>query len=104
VRRLVHKGAILLLLLGLANLATMAKDGQYYPTPNPARHVSLSIRMNDTHAPVALVRTPLEMVARRVPPRPRPIIRKPREPQPLPIETIGITVTLQHRSPPALLV
>jgi energy-converting hydrogenase Eha subunit F len=100
---LANKLAIVLLLLGLANLATMAKNGQYYPTPNPARQVSLSTKMNDGHAPVAPVRAPLEKVARIMPPKPRPIVRRQAEPRRLLIRTIGITATPQHRSPPAFL-
>jgi len=101
--RLVNKLAVFVLLLGLANLATMAKNGQYYPTANPARQVSLSTKMNDTHAPVAPVRAPLEKVARTVPAKPCPTIRRQTQPKPLPVQAIGITVTLQHRSPPAFL-
>jgi hypothetical protein len=101
--RLLNKIAVLLLLFGIAGLATLAKDGQYYPTANPARQVSLSTKMNDSHVPVAVNRVPSDTVARMTPPKPRPVIRTRREPEPLPVQSVGITVTLQHRSPPAVL-
>ncbi len=101
--RLLNKVAILLLLFGIAGLATLAKDGQYYPTANPARQVSLSVKMNDGHVPVAVNRVPSDAVSRITRPKPRPVMRMHREPEPLPVQSVGITVALQHRSPPALL-
>lgn len=98
-----HKFAIILLLLGLAGLATLAKDGQYYPTTNPVRHVSLSTKMNVTHASLVFDREPLEDLARLLTPKPRPAVGRRIEPKPLPIKSVGITVSLQHRSPPAVL-
>jgi hypothetical protein len=95
--------AIVLLLLGLAGLATAAKEGQYYPSTTAARHVSLSTKMNVTHAPVVFSRGPLENVARLVASKPRPAIGRRIKPDPLPMASVGLTVCLQHRSPPAVL-
>jgi hypothetical protein len=95
--------AVVLLLFGLAGLATVAKDGQYYPTANPARQVSLSTKMNLAHAPVLFTCGPLENVARLVVPKPRPIFRRRTEAELLPIRSIGLTQTLRFRPPPAVL-
>jgi hypothetical protein len=100
---MLNRLAIVLLLVGLAGLATAAKDGQYYPNPNPARRVSLSTKMNVNSTPAVLNQTPLQKVAQIVAAKPRPSIRKPIEPEVPLIETIAVTVSLQHRSPPVLL-
>jgi hypothetical protein len=100
---MLNKLAIVLLLVGLAGLATLAKDGQYYPNPNPARQVSLSTKMNLDHVPVVLSRTPLEKVSQTVAAKPRPIMRRPVEPEPPLIEPLAVTLSLQHRSPPTCL-
>lgn len=102
-RLIVIRLAVVLLLLGLAGLATAAKDGQYYPTTNPARQVSLSTKMNLAHAPVVFTCGPLESVGRLLVPKPRPIFRRPTQPEPLLIQPVGLTETLQLRAPPALL-
>jgi len=94
------KFALIFLLFGLAGLATAAKDAQYYPKANPARHVSLATKLNVQHAPVVFGRTHLEKVAQIIAAKPRPIIRRLPEPELLLIEPVAITVTLQHRSPP----
>jgi hypothetical protein len=98
--QLLTKLGVLLLLFAIASLATLAKDGQYYPTANPARQVSLSTKMNESHAPVVVNRVPSDAVVRISPPKPCLVIRTRREPEPLPVQSVGITVALQHRSPP----
>jgi hypothetical protein len=99
----VSKIAIIFLLLGLAGLATLAKDGQYYPSANPARQVALSTKMNVAHAPLLYCCGALENVAHLVPPKPRPLVGRRIEPELLPVESVGLTVSRQHRSPPAVL-
>jgi len=99
---MLNKIAIVLLLVGLAGLATVAKDGQYYPTANPARQISVSTKMNLNHVPVIFSRTPLQKVAQVVAAKPRPMIRRSPEPELLLIEPVGVTVSLQHRSPPTI--
>jgi hypothetical protein len=97
------KLAIIVLLFGVAGLATGAKDGQYYPSSNPARHVSLSTKMNVTHVPVLVSQGTFDNVAQILAPRPRPVPGRRIEPESLPIESAGITTSLQLRSPPAAL-
>jgi len=99
---MMNKLAILLLLVGLAGLATVAKDGQYYPTANPARRVSLETKMNLNYIPVVLSQTPLQKVAQIVAAKPRPTFRRAIELEVPPIEPIAITLSLQHRSPPCV--
>lgn len=95
------KATILLLLFTVAGLATFAKNGQYYPNSNPAQHVSVSIKMNVTHSPAQAAEEPLQFVSRFLPPQPP--VQSPRvqveEASPTP--PIGITVSMQHRSPPS---
>jgi hypothetical protein len=98
---MLKKIAIVLLLVGIAGLTTAAKDGQYYPAANPARQVSLSTKMNLNHVPVGFRRAPLEKVAQIVVARPRPTMCRPVEPELLLIEGLAITLSEQHRSPPA---
>jgi hypothetical protein len=98
-----EKLAIILLLVGLGGLATLAKDGQYYPPTTAVRHVSLSTKMNVTHASVVFDRGALDNFAPLVTPKARPAVGKRIEPQPLPIASVGVTVSVQHRSPPAVL-
>jgi hypothetical protein len=96
------KLAILALIVGLVGLATMAKDGQYFPTTNPARHVSLSTKMNVAHPHVVCDRVPLKEATQIEALRPLPqrlIVRRVQQ-EPLPIQSVGVTVSLQHRSPP----
>lgn len=97
------KLAIVLLLIGLAGLATAAKNGQYYPKTNPARLVSISTKMNVTHALVLPSSGVLETVTRIVMPKPRAILVRRTEPEPLPAESVGLAASLQLRSPPAVL-
>lgn len=95
--------AIVLLLIGLAGLATAAKNGQYYPTSNPARLVSISTKMNVTHAPVLPSCGVLRTVTRLVVPKPRTILLRRTESEPLPAESVGLATSLQFRSPPVVL-
>src|SRR5215469_6841996 len=94
------KAVVLLLLFTVAGLATFAKNGQYYPKSNPAQHVSVSIKMNVAHSPAHVAEEPLEPVARFLIPQPplhSPRVQVEEIPTALPI---GVTVSMQHRSPP----
>ena len=97
------KTAIFVLLFTVAGLATLAKNGQYYPKSDPARNVSISTKMNVSHSPVQVAGEQLQAVAllfRALPPlrtarvRYAENLRKP---------PIGVVVSMQHRSPPAQL-
>src|SRR5215469_5692497 len=102
-RLVITRLLILSLVLGVAALATVAKDGQYYPTTNPARQISLSTKLNLGHAPVTLTCDPVEDVARLVAPKPRTIFCRRTEVRPLPMQPVWLDETLRLRAPPSLL-
>ena len=99
---LATRAAIVLLLFAVAGLATLAKDGQYYPKSNPARNVSISTKMQITPGPVQVTVEPSRPVARFVPPQPplRPSQSSYADIAPTP--PISVRVSMQHRSPPCL--
>lgn len=97
------KATILLLLFTVAGLATFAKNGQYYPDSNPAQHVSISIKMNVAHSPVQAAEEPLQPVSRFLPPQPALQSLQVRVEEASPTPPIGVTVSMQHRSPPSVL-
>src|SRR5215470_12243539 len=102
-RLVITRLLILLLVLGVAGLATVAKDGQYYPTTNPARQVALSTKLNLGHAPVTFTCDPVEGVTRLVAPKPCTIFHRRTEVHPLPIQPVWLHETLRLRAPPYLL-
>lgn len=99
---LASKVTILLLLLTVAGLATFAKNGQYYPDSNPAQHISVSIKLNVTHSPVQVAEEPLQPVSRFLPPQPPVPSSQVKLEEASPTPPIGITVSMQHRSPPSV--
>lgn len=94
--------AIVILLFTVAGLATLAKNAQYYPKSNPASNVSISTKMNVTHAPVQVAAEPSQEVTRVYLPQPPVRVSYVRYERTLPKPPIGVTVTRQHRSPPFL--
>jgi hypothetical protein len=108
-KRLVYEGplrkscirvAALLLLILVAGLATLAKNVQYLPKSNSAHYINCATKMKVSQAAPEADRKPLHPIAKVVPAR--PIYRPSRqdEPETPPIRLIGLTVSLQHRSPP----
>ncbi|MFY9528567.1 MAG: hypothetical protein WBC04_17565 [Candidatus Acidiferrales bacterium] len=96
-----RRAAVLLLLVAVVGLSTLAKHSQYLPNTNPARYVSISSKMNVAYSPAVLEPKPLRAVARIVPPQPSIGTSRREEPEPPPIERMGLTVSLQRRSPPS---
>jgi hypothetical protein len=92
--------AALLLLVLVAGLATLAKNAQYLPKSNSAHYINCATKMKVAQAAPEADRKPLHPIAKVVPAR--PIYRSLRqdEPETPPIQLIGLTVSLQHRSPP----
>jgi len=95
--------AVLLLLVGLAALAAIAKDGQYHRASNIEHQSALSTKMNVPPARAIVGSAELQKVARLIASKPRPTFRARFKPEPLPTESVGVTVAMQHRSPPASL-
>lgn len=99
-RMICNRLAVLLLLVGLAGLAATAKDGQYHRTSNIEHQSSLSTKMNVPPARAIVRSAELQKVARLIASKPRPTFRTRFKPEPLPTESVGVTVAMQHRSPP----
>jgi hypothetical protein len=100
-RSICLKAGVVMLLLAIAGFSTVAKNSQYFSRSSPAHYLNICSKMKVSHSPVAIDRTPLRPVARFVPP-PQPATRIThvvREEIP-PLPSIGVAVSLQHRSPP----
>jgi len=100
--RAVAKIAVVLLLILLVGFAATLKFGQYFPQGDPIAHAAMSNKMDVAHAPATCDCAPVETATEIVPPEPKcESVR--REPPPPPvIQLLGLTLSLQHRSPPAL--
>jgi hypothetical protein len=97
---LARAAVIFLLLIAVSALSTLAKDGQYFPRTNPARHASLSTKMKVAQPPVIFSGDVLQLVARIAPPPPTFQVTRLEKFEITPIRSISITVSMQHRSPP----
>ena len=97
------KGVLLaLLLFAVPTLSTLAKNSCYLPQSNPVHYLNIASKMRVPQVAVVLNKAPLQSIAMLIP-APE-VIRSTREPdwQP-PKPSIGVTVALQHRSPPSAL-
>jgi hypothetical protein len=97
------RGALLaLLLFAVPTLTTLAKNSWYLPQSNPVQYLNIANKMRVPQVAVVLNKAPLRSIAMLIP-APE-VIRSTREPdwQP-PKPSIGVTVALQHRSPPSAL-
>lgn len=94
------KGALLtLLLFAVPTLSTLAKDSWYLPQSNPGHYLNIASKMQVPHCPIVFEKTPLQATAKLAPPQPAaPSIREADSEPPKP--ALGVTVSLQHRSPP----
>jgi hypothetical protein len=98
--KICNRLAILLLLVGLAGLSAVAKDGQYHRVSNIEHQSSLATKMNVPPTPVILGSAELKKVARTFATKPPKTFRPRFQPEPPPTESVGVTVAMQHRSPP----
>jgi hypothetical protein len=94
--------AIILLLFAVAGLSTLAKNSQYFPKSNPTHYVSIANKMKAAASPILLERAPLYPTMKVAPPQPRAPKKHEIEEVALPSPSIGVTVSIQHRSPPSL--
>jgi hypothetical protein len=99
-RRVYLKVGVVMLLLAIAGFATLAKNSQYLSRSNPAHYINISSKMKVSHSPVVIDRTPLRPVARFIPPQPELRIVRMVEKEIPALPSMGVTVSLQHRSPP----
>jgi hypothetical protein len=94
--------AVLLLLVAIAGFSTLAKNSQYYSRSNPAHFLNISSKMKVSPTPAILARTPLRPVDRLIAPQP-PVKAFPVVEEQAPeLPSIGVKISLQHRSPPSL--
>jgi hypothetical protein len=99
--RFMNRAAVLLLLLAVPALSTLAKNSWYLPRANTGHYLIDAVKMRVAHPPTLLARRPLRLTAKVVSPRPQ--VRRHQEPELAPESpSISVTVSLQHRSPPAL--
>jgi hypothetical protein len=99
-RRICLKVGVVMLLVAIAGFSTLAKNSQYLSRSNPAHYINISSKMKVSHLPVVIDRTPLRPVARFIPPQPEMRIARVVEEEIPALPSIGVTVSLQHRSPP----
>jgi hypothetical protein len=92
---------VILLLFAVAGLSTLAKNSQYFPNSNPTHYVNISNKMKSAPAPVLLERAPLYPIGKVVPLQPCALVNNGVEEISLPSPSIGVTVSIQHRSPPS---
>jgi hypothetical protein len=95
------KAAILLLLVAVAGLSTLAKHSQYLPKSNPTHFFSNAAKMDVAHLPVIFLPAPAYPVAKIAPPEPAFRMLLQIFPEKIELPQIGLTVSLQHRSPPS---
>lgn len=91
---------IVVLLFAVAGLATLAKNGQYFPSANPAHQVSISTKLNVASARVSLA---IDDVQPAIPVAlAMPLFTvTPLEPfEPSLPSRLASTISMQHRSPP----
>jgi hypothetical protein len=91
---------LLLLLLAVATLSTAAKMSWYLPQGDAGHNLTAAVKMKVAHSPIIFDRLPLQPMVKIAPPLPEIRTSRPVEPEPE-IRSIGVTVSLQHRSPPS---
>jgi hypothetical protein len=94
------KVGVVMLLLAIAGFSTLAKNSQYLSRSNPAHYINIASKMKVGQLPVVIDRTPLRPIARFIPPQPEMRMASVVEEQNPALPSIGVTVSLQHRSPP----
>jgi hypothetical protein len=98
------RGSLLaLLLFAVPALSTLAKNSWYLPQSNPVHYLNIASKMRVPQVAVVLNKAPLRAIAMLIP-APEEVIRSTHEPDLEPPKpSIGVTVSLQHRSPPSSL-
>jgi hypothetical protein len=93
--------AVVLLLFAVTALSTLAKNSQYFPSSSSAHYLNISNKMKGAPPPMLLERAPLYPIAKVVPPQTFVAANHGVEEVSLPSPSIGVTVSIQHRSPPS---
>jgi hypothetical protein len=96
--------SIILLLCAVAGLSTLAKNSQYFPKSNPTHYVNIATKMKAAPSRVVVQRERLSPVAKVLPPKSEVLNRyAAKKEASLPLPSVGVTVSVQHRSPPSSL-
>ena len=99
--RILARSVVVLLILAVASLSVVATHGRYLPESDPVHFLPTATKMN-VAAPVALA-PPVYAIVGVVPAQPDFWSQPFRAFQKLELRQIGLTVALQHRSPPSFL-
>jgi hypothetical protein len=92
----------MLLILAVVALSVIATHGRYVPESDPVHFLPTATKMNV--APLVAFAPPVMFeFAKVVPPQARFWALPRRQSEQLELRQIGLTVSLQHRSPPSLL-
>jgi hypothetical protein len=90
---------ILMLLFAVPALSTLAKTSWYLPQADTGHYLTGAIKMKVAHSPIVSQQVSTQRVIKVIP---RPQIRTNRlarlEPE---VPSIGVRVSLEHRSPPS---
>jgi hypothetical protein len=104
-RRILARTTVLLLVFAVAGVSILAKYIQYSPKSDPIHFFSKATKVDVAHHPVDFAADPLYQVVAAVPPLPTFRTIQLVEPESFHhLREISVTVSLQHRSPPSLLV
>jgi len=102
VKRSLLNVSIVVLLFAVAGLSTLAKNSQYFPNSNPTHYVNIAAKMKAAPSRVVVQRERLSPVAKVLPPKSEVLNRyAAKEEANLPLPSVGVTVSVQHRSPPS---
>lgn len=100
-KRILATAAIMLLIMAVAALSVVATHDRYLPESDPAHFLPTATKMNV--APPVVFAPPPVYVFTKVTPDQSGLWTSPfQESAPLDLRQIGLTVSLQHRSPPSL--
>lgn len=95
--------AIILLVIAVAGLSTLAKHSRLHPESKSIHYLAQSAKMNVTDVAAFAPPVPVYTVERLTPLGLQPDGRLLVTSDELPLPQIGLTISLQHRSPPSLL-
>ena len=103
-KQMLAKAAVLLLLFAVTGLSILSMHTRYLPKSNPIRFISKAAKMNVAHHSAVPAAGPLYRAAELAPPQPEFRTVLAVQPERFHLRQIGLILSLQHRSPPSLLV
>src|SRR5579864_2772081 len=102
-KRVLIRASIALLLCTVAGLPVAAKQSQFLPESNPTHFLSSAAKMNVVHPLVLFFPGPAYQLAKSIPPRAESRVSAPVCSEEIDLPQIGLAISLQHRSPPSVL-